>query len=80
MGRVGSNSMLKILKPVMAPGLVAHVHGLDEDKCLEVMKKNGLLAVGFGRSTIRLVTHLDFSDDQMEQLNRVLQETSKELS
>jgi threonine aldolase len=34
---------------------------------LELLKKKGILAVGFGPHEIRLVTHLDFNDIQLEQ-------------
>ena len=30
------------------------------------LEKKGLLAIGFGTGLIRMVTHLDFNDDQME--------------
>lgn len=39
---------------------------------LEVLKSNKVLAVGFGPQTIRMVTHLDFTDDMLEELPRVL--------
>jgi len=33
---------------------------------LQKLEKKGLLAIGFGTGLIRMVTHLDFNDDQME--------------
>jgi threonine aldolase len=33
---------------------------------LKQLEKKGLLAIGFGPGLIRMVTHLDFNDDQME--------------
>lgn len=39
---------------------------------LELLKRNNVLAVGFGPQTIRLVTHLDFTDDMLDELTRVL--------
>jgi 4-aminobutyrate aminotransferase-like enzyme len=35
---------------------------------LDQLEKKGLLAIGFGTRLIRLVTHLDFNDDQMEKV------------
>ncbi|MEZ5198230.1 MAG: GntG family PLP-dependent aldolase [Bacteroidales bacterium] len=40
---------------------------------LELLKRNNILAVGFGPQTIRLVTHLDFTDDMLEELIRILE-------
>ena len=41
--------------------------GLKVSDTLEKLKEKGILAVGFGARDIRLVTHLDFGDDQLEQ-------------
>ncbi|NQV01832.1 MAG: threonine aldolase, partial [Bacteroidia bacterium] len=39
---------------------------------LNRLKEAGILAIGFGPQTIRMVTHLDISDPMMEKLARVL--------
>ena len=39
---------------------------------LETLKENNILAVGFGSQTIRMVTHLDFTDGMLDELVRVL--------
>jgi threonine aldolase len=39
---------------------------------LKKLKEHSILAVGFGFQTIRFVTHLDFTDDMLEELIRVL--------
>ncbi len=39
------------------------IYGIE--KLLEQLKKNNMLAVPFGKNQIRLVTHLDFTDDML---------------
>lgn len=39
---------------------------------LKTLKEKGVLAVGFGPQTIRFVTHLDFSNDQLTTLEGIL--------
>lgn len=41
--------------------------GISTESVLNVLKKHGILAVPFGSNEIRLVTHLDISDDQIEE-------------
>lgn len=52
--------------PVETNILVAVLaEGLSEKKVVEELKKNGILAVGFGKGRIRMVTHLNFLDDEL---------------
>ena len=46
--------------------------GVDQLRLLDVMKKKGLLAVPFGPSTIRMVTHLGVTDDKISQAIEIL--------
>ena len=46
--------------------------GLKVSETLEKLKAKGILAVAFGSRDIRLVTHLDFDDDQLEQAVTIL--------
>jgi len=39
---------------------------------LELLKSKNILAVGFGPQTIRMVTHLDFSDEMLDDLLSIL--------
>ena len=52
---VHTNIIIIALKPELSPQIL-----------LQKLKKKGLLAIGFGAGLIRMVTHLDFDDDQME--------------
>lgn len=49
--------------------LIDHINDSD---FLDTLKNKGVLAVGFGPQTIRMVTHLDFTDGMMERLERIL--------
>jgi|TARA_B100000900_G_scaffold414338_1_gene440731 threonine aldolase len=52
---VRTNIIIIALKPDRSPQIF-----------LQKLEKKGLLAIGFGTGLIRMVTHLDFNDDQME--------------
>jgi threonine aldolase len=41
---------------------------------LETLKQKGMLALGFGPQTIRMITHLDFTDEMLEKSKKVLSE------
>jgi threonine aldolase len=41
-------------------------HDLDDQKLIAKMAEQGILVVGMGRGLIRMVTHLDFGDDDLE--------------
>jgi threonine aldolase len=45
---------------------------LPVEKFLETLKGQGILAVPFGRQTVRMVTHLDFNDTMLDQTLNVL--------
>jgi threonine aldolase len=38
---------------------------------LEKLSENNILAVQFGKQTIRFVTHLDFSDEMLMEVEKV---------
>jgi len=45
---------------------------MDTDHFIGQLGKQGILVVGFGSNTIRIVTHLDFTDDMLDITKRVL--------
>jgi threonine aldolase len=45
---------------------------LSPEKFIKQLSENGIKAVGFGKQAIRFVTHLDFTDDMLEQTVKVL--------
>jgi threonine aldolase len=53
---------------------------LSNDRVLKVFKEEGLLAVDFGPQRIRMVTHLDFSDEDLETVPDVFERISKRLT
>jgi threonine aldolase len=44
----------------------------NETDLIENLKSKGILVVGFGPKMIRIVTHLDFNDDQLKTLKTIL--------
>ncbi|MDQ3111600.1 MAG: aminotransferase class I/II-fold pyridoxal phosphate-dependent enzyme [Bacteroidota bacterium] len=45
---------------------------ISPEKFVKQLFENGIKAVGFGKQAIRFVTHLDFTDDMLEQTVKVL--------
>jgi threonine aldolase len=46
--------------------------GIKENEFIEKLKSKGILIVGFGPKMIRMVTHLDFTDEQLDELTTTL--------
>jgi len=44
----------------------------NERNLIESLKLKGVLVVGFGPKMVRMVTHLDFNDDQLEALKSIM--------
>jgi len=74
LGRVlESNSRVERLLPVDTNIVVAElVEGVDQGEFLRALKAKGVNAVPFGPQTIRMVTHLDFGDDDLAQVERIM--------
>jgi len=63
--------------PVDTNIVIAQLHeDYSEQWFLEELKSLGVLAVAFGSRLVRFVTHLDFSDDQLNQLDQKLKTIS----
>jgi threonine aldolase len=43
------------------------------ENLLDCLQKNNILAVPFGKQSMRMVTHLDFNDQMLEQVISALQ-------
>jgi threonine aldolase len=50
--------------------------GVSEKLVLEELNKRDVLAVGFGKGLVRFVTHLDFTDDHLEQFEKAFRSIS----
>lgn len=48
------------------------IDSVDDLDFLSILKSKGVLAVGFGPKTIRMVTHLNFSDEMLDELSQIL--------
>lgn len=47
-------------------------NGIKDDEFLRKLADKSIIAVPFGRQTIRMVTHLNFNDDKLERTNDIL--------
>ena len=45
---------------------------ISEKEYVQKLAEMGILAVSFGKNLVRFVTHLDFTDDQMELMQKKL--------
>jgi threonine aldolase len=58
---------------------ILKIHLIDPvtpEKALQALSSNGIRAVGFGPQAIRMVTHLDFTDDMLDNAVTVLKKLS----
>ena len=63
------------VRPVQSNILIFDlVEGLTADKFLEELKVRGINASAFGPQTVRFVTHLDFTEQMMDQVLAVLKQ------
>jgi len=63
------------VRPVQSNILIFDlVEGLTADKFLEELKARGVNASAFGPQTVRFVTHLDFTEQMMDQVLAVLKQ------
>lgn len=49
---------------------------ITAEQCLEKLKENNILAIAFGPKEVRFVTHLDYTDDMLNETIRVLRSIS----
>ena len=52
------------------------VEGKSEKWLLDELEKQGILAVGFGKGLVRFVTHLDFTDDDLNEFDSSIKKIS----
>ncbi len=70
---LSQSSIVESVMPVDTNIIIFRLkEGLKVSETLERLKSKGILAVAFGSRDIRLVTHLDFDDDQLEQAATIL--------
>lgn len=65
-------SWVRQVLPVDTNIVIAELNDISPKASVEKLRAQGLLAVAFGASAIRFVTHLDFTDDQLELAVKVL--------
>jgi threonine aldolase len=67
-GVLSGLSYVKEVMPVDTNIVVAEiVDKFDSNVLIDELKEKGILVVGFGKQKIRMVTHLDFDDDMLEE-------------
>ena len=70
-------SFIKSVVPVETNIVIGELEeGKSEQWFLEELKKQNILAVGFGKGLVRFVTHLDFDDQDLSQLAEALKKIS----
>tara|TARA_B100000902_G_C27277361_1_gene899614 strand:- start:580 stop:1593 length:1014 start_codon:yes stop_codon:yes gene_type:complete len=62
-------SWVQSVMPVETNIVVAHLHSkFDNLKFVEKLKDKGILSIPFGKGRVRMVTHLDISNEEIEKL------------
>jgi threonine aldolase len=70
--------LVKEISPVDTNIVILHLkEGVDEVDFLNKLKMNNILAVGFGPMAIRMVSHLDFLDADLERVGNILNKNFK---
>lgn len=73
---LASLAYVKEVLPVDTNIVIFRLDDKKESKdFLNQLKNQGILMIGFGHQTIRAVTHLDFNDDDLEQVIKTLKKT-----
>ena len=74
-GKVLQNcSFMKELLPIETNIIIFKLNDKYSDsQFLKLLEEKGILAVGFGPQTIRFVTHLDFREDMLDKVVKVLE-------
>lgn len=68
-------SMVSTIFPIETNIVVFQLnHHMTDREFLDRLKKRNILAIGFGPQTIRMVTHLDFTNEMLEEVIQTLQE------
>jgi threonine aldolase len=72
-GILNQLSWVKSVMPVQSNIVVFQLSpSLEQQELLKILAKENILAIGFGPQTIRMVTHLDISDKDIDQVESVL--------
>jgi threonine aldolase len=72
-GMLSKKPFVAAIEPVDTNIIIFSVSDeMPVNKLLSKLKANGIHALGFGGNSIRMVTHLDISDDMMEVLDKKL--------
>jgi len=56
--------------------IVSLGNGVDEKQFLKKLEEAGILAVDFGKGLVRFVTHLDFTDDHLDEFEQKIKKIS----
>ncbi|MEM9831947.1 MAG: low-specificity L-threonine aldolase [Bacteroidota bacterium] len=60
--------------------VIATLHHITPTQFLAQLEEAGVKAVPFGKQDVRFVTHLDFSDNQLDQVVEVLKKLNRQLA
>ena len=63
---------VKNVYPVKTNIVIGEVSGCTEQEFLKKLQKHNILAVPFGKQLVRFVTHLNFDDQQLDYVTRIL--------
>ena len=63
------SSFVKKVEPIETNIVIFYAEdGLDENKFVKELERQGILIIGMGEGKLRMVTHLDFTDDMLSKV------------
>jgi threonine aldolase len=66
---LASMSKIKLVEPIETNIIIFELHNdVDEQVFLEQLKSHGILIIGMGSNKLRMVTHLDYTDDMHQRM------------
>ncbi|MFN3343855.1 MAG: threonine aldolase family protein [Flavobacteriales bacterium] len=72
---LGKNRFVEEIFPVETNIVVARLHSsMPVDRFVSLLREKNVLCVPFGAGLVRMVTHLDFHEDQLNQLENAIQQ------
>jgi threonine aldolase len=69
-----SHPLVSEVFPVVTNIVIARLKGITPEELLGKMSEKGIKAVKFGKDQVRLVTHLDFTDEMLERFGERVME------
>lgn len=70
---LAKNSLIKSIEPIETNIVIFNlIDNIDDQQFINALKKENILIISMGNGKLRMVTHLDFTDEMLEKVIQVL--------